>query len=75
LLLNCRKNNNYMCDQPNDDFKTEPVNDLSDLLQQSKNGKNVLNSPTRGTFEKWLIEYRKRLIKLLQDETRHTNRG
>jgi hypothetical protein len=62
-----------MCDHPNDDFKTEPVNDLPDLLQQSKNSKNGLNSPTRGAFEKWLIEYRERLAKVLQDQTKNTN--
>jgi hypothetical protein len=63
----------YMCDHPNDDFKTEPVNDLPELLQQSKNGKNGLTSRTRGAFEEWLMEYRKRLAKALQDQTKNTN--
>jgi hypothetical protein len=62
-------------DQRNHDFKTEPVDDLIDVLQASKNGKNGLKSPTRGTFHEWLIEYRKRLAKVLQEETRNTNRG
>jgi hypothetical protein len=61
-----------MCDHPNDDFKTEPVNDLPELLQHSKNGKNGLNSPTRGAFEGWLIEYRNRLAQVVQDETKNT---
>ena len=62
-----------MSDFPNDDHKTEPVSDLAGLLQQSKNGKNGLKSPTRGAFEEWLMEYRKRLAKALQDQTKNTN--
>jgi hypothetical protein len=58
-----------MCDQPNDDFKTEPVNDLPDLLQQSKNGENGRTSQNGGAFEEWLMEYRSRLAKVLQEGT------
>ncbi|MGI9071030.1 MAG: hypothetical protein ACR2JB_06835 [Bryobacteraceae bacterium] len=57
-----------MCDHPNYDFKTEPLRDLPDLLQSFKNGQNGLNSPTRGAFEKWLMEYRKRLAKVIEEE-------
>jgi hypothetical protein len=57
----------------NNDFKTEPVNDLPDLLEQSKSGKNGLNLQTGGAFEQWLMEYRKRLAKVLQDRTSNIN--
>ncbi len=52
-----------MCEHPNDDFKTDPVNDLPDLLERSKNAANELNSPTGAALEEWLIEYRKWLAK------------
>ena len=65
-----------MCDQRNDGFKAEPLEDLLDLVQPSKNGKNGLKSPTRGTFfQEWLIEYRKRLAKVLPEETSGPSRG
>jgi hypothetical protein len=34
-----------------------------------------LNSPTRGAFEDWLMEYRKRLAKVIQEETTITRNG
>jgi hypothetical protein len=63
VAIELQEESKYMCDHPNDDFMTEPVNDLSDLLQRSKNAKNGLTSPTCAAIEEWLIEYRKRLVK------------
>jgi hypothetical protein len=64
-----------MSDFQNDHHKTEPVSDLAGLLQQSKNGKNGLYTPTRGAFEDWLMEYRNRLAKVLHGETTNTRNG
>jgi hypothetical protein len=55
--------------------KTEPVSDFAGLLKPSKNGKNGLNTPTRGAFEDWLIEYRNRLAKVVQDKTKTKKNG
>ena len=65
----------YMPDFTNDNHKTEPVSDLAGLPQRSKNGKNGLNTPIRGAFEDWLMEYRNRMAKVLEDETTNTRNG
>jgi hypothetical protein len=59
-----------MSDFPDDNHKTEPVSDLAGLLQQSKNGRNELNTRIHGACEDWLMEYRNRQAKVLQGETR-----
>jgi hypothetical protein len=64
-----------MSDFPNDNHKTEPVSHLAGLLQQSKNRKNGLNARIPGAFENWLMEYRNRLAKVFQGETRNTRNG
>jgi hypothetical protein len=62
-----------MSDHPNDDFKIEPVNGLPDLLQRPKGDENRTTPCTRGAFEDWLIEYRDRLAKILQDRANNIN--
>jgi hypothetical protein len=64
-----------MSDFPNDNHKTEPVSDLAGLLQHFKNGKNGLNTATRGACEDWLMEYRNRLAKVLHGETTNRRNG
>ena len=64
-----------MPDDPHDDHKTEPISDLAGLLEHSKDRKNGLNTQTRGVFENWLMEYRNRLAKVVDGETKNTKDG
>jgi hypothetical protein len=64
-----------MPDFSNDDHETEPVSNLEGLLQPSRNSMEALNTPTRGAFEDWLMEYRNRLANIAQDETKDAKDG
>jgi hypothetical protein len=58
-----------------DSHKTEPVCDLADQLQHSGECNWGLKKAILPGFENWLMEYRSRLAKLIQEETKDTNGG
>jgi hypothetical protein len=64
-----------MSDFSNDDHETERGGNLEGLLQRSQNSMEALNTPTRGAFEDWLMEYRNRLANIAQGETKDAKDG
>lgn len=56
-----------MSDLPNNNHTTKSKCDL-DQPRTARDGNNRVNT----TFESWLIEYRKRLREVLEEDTRRT---
>jgi hypothetical protein len=56
----------------NDDLKTEPVSDRAGQLQHLRESDHGLGTRIPGAFWEWLMEYRSRLAKVLQDRTTNT---